>query len=91
MSAKTARELPSNTRESASGTPISYYCQLAGRRFALPPAISMVATVESPADEDSARLPENRRPEIERHVVYQRGIERRHWDLFRMRPVNWGS
>ena len=53
----------------------SYYCQLAARRSALPPATSMVAAVESPAGEDSERLPENRRPEIERHVVYQRGIE----------------
>ena len=36
----------------------------------------MVAAVESPVDEDSVRLPENRRPEIERHVVNQhQGIE----------------
>ena len=53
----------------------SYYCQLAARRTPLPAAIRLRHQWKSPAVEDSERLPENRRPEIERHVVYQRGIE----------------
>ncbi len=53
----------------------SYYCQLAARRASLPLAIPVVAAVESPVGEAGERLPENRRPEIERHAVYQRGIE----------------
>lgn len=53
----------------------SYYCQLAARRTPLPAAITIAAPVESSAVEDSERLPENRRPEIEGNVVYQRGIE----------------
>ncbi len=53
----------------------SYYCQLAGRRSTVPPASSMVVAVESPAGQNSPGLPEDRRPEIERHAVYQRGIE----------------
>ncbi|MDP9132079.1 MAG: transglycosylase SLT domain-containing protein, partial [Nitrospirota bacterium] len=53
----------------------SYYCQLAALRASVPLAIPIVAAVESPVGEDGERLPENRRPEIERHAVYQRGIE----------------
>ena len=54
----------------------SYYCQLAMARTLLPvPVAVTTATPESPVTEDSERLPENRRPEIERHAVYQRGIE----------------
>lgn len=54
----------------------SYYCQLAARRTAMPVATLISAPTESPVVEgDSERLPENRRPEIERHVIYQRGIE----------------
>jgi len=53
----------------------SYYCQLAVRRTALPVATLISASAENSVVEDRERLPENRRPEIERHVVYQRGIE----------------
>jgi soluble lytic murein transglycosylase len=53
----------------------SYYCQLATRRTALPVATLTSVPTESPVAEDGERLPENRRPEIEHHVVYQRGIE----------------
>jgi soluble lytic murein transglycosylase len=53
----------------------SYYCQLAVRRAVLPVATLISAPAESPVVEDREHLPENRRPEIERHVVYQRGIE----------------
>ena len=53
----------------------SYYCQLAARRSAMPVATPISAPAESPVEEDSERLPINRRPEIERHIVYQRGIE----------------
>jgi soluble lytic murein transglycosylase len=53
----------------------SYYCQLAARRTSLPLASPAVATVERPVNDESERLPENRRPEIERHAFYQRGIE----------------
>lgn len=53
----------------------SYYCQLAARRLSLPPATPVATSTERPASEEASRLPENRRSEIERHVVYQRGIE----------------
>lgn len=53
----------------------SYYCQLAARRVSLPPATPVATSTERPASEEASRLPENRRSEIERHVVYQRGIE----------------
>ena len=53
----------------------SYYCQLASGRASLPLIVPAVTAVESPVSEDSERLPENRRPEIERHPVYQRGLE----------------
>ncbi|MGB3395750.1 MAG: transglycosylase SLT domain-containing protein [Nitrospira sp.] len=53
----------------------SYYCQLAARRVSMPPATPVATSTERPASEEASRLPENRRSEIERHVVYQRGIE----------------
>jgi len=53
----------------------SYYCQLAARRASLPPVSPVMVAVERPAGEEAERLPENRRPEIEKHAVYQRGIE----------------
>ncbi len=53
----------------------SYYCQLAGRRVALPVAAPIATSPETPLGKERERLPENRRPEIERHVVYQRGME----------------
>jgi soluble lytic murein transglycosylase len=55
----------------------SYYCQLAAARTPLPVPVATTASMlaESPATEDGERLPENRRSEIERHAVYQRGIE----------------
>ena len=53
----------------------SYYCQLAARRVSLPPVTPVATDAERPAGDEASRLPENRRPEIERHVVYQRGIE----------------
>ncbi len=53
----------------------SYYCQLAARRTSLPPNQPAVAADDRPAAEDAGRLPENRRPEIEKHAMYQRGIE----------------
>lgn len=53
----------------------SYYCQLAARRVSLPLATPVATSTERPASEEASRLPENRRSEIERHVVYQRGIE----------------
>jgi len=53
----------------------SYYCQLAARRTSLPLASPAVATAERLVGDETERLPENRRPEIERHAVYQRGIE----------------
>ncbi len=53
----------------------SYYCQLAARRASLPPAATPIAALEPPVGEEAERLPQNRRPEIEKHVFYQRGIE----------------
>ena len=53
----------------------SYYCQLAARRASLPPVSPAMVAVDRPAGEEAERLPENRRPEIEKHAVYQRGIE----------------
>ncbi len=53
----------------------SYYCQLAARRTSLSANQPTVAAVERPSGEEVERLPENRRPEIEKHAVYQRGIE----------------
>lgn len=53
----------------------SYYCQLAARRTSIPANQPAVGSVERPAGEEIERLPENRRPEIEKHAVYQRGIE----------------
>lgn len=53
----------------------SYYCQLAARRMTLPPVVPAVTVSENQGGEDRERLPNNRRPEIERHAVYQRGIE----------------
>ncbi|MDR4481151.1 MAG: transglycosylase SLT domain-containing protein [Nitrospira sp.] len=53
----------------------SYYCQLAVRRTSLPPVGMAAAEPEPPVSDEAARLPENRRREIERHAVYQRGIE----------------
>ncbi|MBS0170922.1 MAG: transglycosylase SLT domain-containing protein [Nitrospira sp.] len=53
----------------------SYYCQLASRRVSLPPAAAPVAALESPVADEAERLPQNRRPEIEKHAFYQRGIE----------------
>ena len=52
----------------------SYYCQLAARRTSIPANQPAVGSVERPAGKIE-RLPENRRPEIEKHAVYQRGIE----------------
>lgn len=53
----------------------SYYCQLASRRVSLPPVTPSVSTLDRPAGDESDRLPQNRRPEIEKHAFYQRGIE----------------
>jgi soluble lytic murein transglycosylase len=53
----------------------SYYCQLAARRTVMPVNLPAVAAVERPTAEEAERLPESRRPEIEKHIVYQRGIE----------------
>ncbi len=53
----------------------SYYCQLAARRASLPSVSPVMVAVERLAGEEAERLPENRRPEIEKHAVYQRGIE----------------
>jgi len=53
----------------------SYYCQLAARRTSLLPNQPAMAADERPGAEDAGRLPENRRPEIEKHAMYQRGIE----------------
>lgn len=53
----------------------SYYCQLATRRTSLLPNQPAAAADERPGAEDAGRLPENRRPEIEKHATYQRGIE----------------
>lgn len=53
----------------------SYYCQLASRRAALPSALTAVAALDRPVGDEAERLPQNRRPEIEQHRFYQRGIE----------------
>jgi soluble lytic murein transglycosylase len=53
----------------------SYYCQLASRRASVQQSVPSVTAVASAVTEESERLPENRRPEIERHRVYQRGLE----------------
>lgn len=53
----------------------SYYCQLAARRTSIPANQPAMATTERLATEEAERLPDNRRPEIEKHAVYQRGIE----------------
>ena len=44
----------------------SYYCQLAARRTSIPANQPAVVAVERPASEDAERLPDNRRPEIEK-------------------------
>lgn len=53
----------------------SYYCQLASRRASLPSASTAVAARDRPVDDDAERLPQNRRPEIEQHRFYRRGME----------------
>jgi soluble lytic murein transglycosylase len=53
----------------------NYYCQLAARRITLPPVVPAVAVSGNQGDAAHERLPDNRRSEIERHTVYQRGIE----------------
>lgn len=53
----------------------SYYCQLASRRASLPPASPTVAALDRSVGAEAERFPQNRRPEIEQHRVYQRGIE----------------
>lgn len=53
----------------------SYYCQLAAGRTSLSPVAPAVTVSEAQVAEDRERLPADRRPEIERHAVYQRGIE----------------
>ncbi len=53
----------------------SYYCQLAAQRAGLPIAAPAIPATDTSASEETDRLPENRRPEIERHPAYQRGVE----------------
>ena len=53
----------------------NYYCQLAAGRTSLAVAAAIAGPTESPVAEDSERLPEHRRLELERHPVFQRGME----------------
>jgi soluble lytic murein transglycosylase len=53
----------------------SYYCQLAARRTGMQPAAPPQVVPVSAGGGESFTLPENRRPEIERHPAYRRAVE----------------
>lgn len=53
----------------------SYYCQLAMRQPGVQVASIPQVVPVSAGMEDAAPLPENRRPEIERHPAYRRAVE----------------
>ncbi|MGH7257129.1 MAG: tetratricopeptide repeat protein, partial [Nitrospiraceae bacterium] len=53
----------------------SYYCQLAARRADIPVSREVESVPVSVNFQEPVRLPETRRPEIERHPAYRRAVE----------------
>ena len=53
----------------------SYYCQLAAQRTDIPVSEEIESVPVSVNFQEPVRLPETRRPEIERHPAYRRAVE----------------